>query len=132
VPLIIAGSIAIELLRLGNALDALAAAMSPVTVLWLGLPAFTGVLFILGILRKEAAVVLLASVAGTVDIPSVMAPVQMFVFCLVMMLYIPCIATITALGRETGWKNAGAITLAEIGLAILIGGIAFRVLAPVL
>jgi len=103
-----------------------------VTVWWLGLPAFTGVLFILGILRKEAAVVLLASVAGTVNIPSVMTPVQMFVFSLVMMLYIPCIATVTALGRETGWKFAGLVTLAEIGLAILIGGAAFRVLAPLL
>jgi len=132
VPLIVAGSLAIELLRLGHALDEIAAAMAPLTVFWLGLPAFTGVLFILGILRKEAAVVLLAGVAGTVDIPSVMSPVQMFVFCLVMMLYIPCIATITALGREAGWRAAAAITIAEIGLAILIGGIAFRVLAPLI
>ena len=132
VPLIIAGSLAIELLRQGHALDELMTAMSPLTVWWLGLPAFTGVLFILGILRKEAAVVLLAGVAGTVNIPSVMSPVQMFVFCLVMMLYIPCIATITALGRETGWRNAAAITLAEIGLAVLVGGIAFRLLAPLL
>ena len=132
VPLIIAGSLAIELLRQGHALDELMAAMSPVTVWWLGLPAFTGVLFILGILRKEAAVVLLAGVAGTVNIPSVMSPVQMFVFCLVMMLYIPCIATITALGRETGWRTAAIITVVEIGLAILVGGIAFRVLAPLL
>ena len=76
--------------------------------------------------------VLLASVAGTVNIPSVMAPVQMFVFSLVIMLYIPCIATITALGREVGWRLSGLITLAEIGLAILAGGIAFRVLAPLL
>jgi ferrous iron transport protein B len=132
VPLIIGGSVAIELLRQGHALDELTAAMSPVTVWWLGLPAFTGVLFILGILRKEAAVVLLASVAGTVNIPSVMTPLQMFVFCLVMMLYIPCIATITAIGREAGWKNAALMALAEIGLALLVGGIASRALSPLL
>ncbi len=132
IPLIVLGSVAIELLRLGHALDEITSWMEPVTVLWLGLPAFTGVLFILGILRKEAAVVLLASVAGTVDIPSVMTPVQMFVFALVIMLYIPCIATITALVKESGWKAAGLMTAAEIGLAIFAGGIAFRVLAPFL
>jgi len=130
VPLIVLGSLAIEGLRQAHALDEITDWMTPVTVWWLGLPAFTGVLFLLGILRKEAAVVLLASVANTVDIPSVMTPVQMFVFALVIMLYIPCIATITALGRETGWRIAGIITAGEIGLAILAGGIAFRVLSP--
>jgi ferrous iron transport protein B len=129
VPLIVLGSLAIEGLRQAHALDELTAWMSPVTVAWLGLPAFTGVLFLLGILRKEAAVVLLASVAGTVNIPSVMTPVQMFVFSLVIMLYIPCIATITALIKETGWKLAGLMTAVEIGLAILAGGIAYRVLS---
>jgi len=130
VPLIVLGSLAIEGLRQAHALDEITDWMTPVTVWWLGLPAFTGVLFLLGILRKEAAVVLLASVAGTVNIPAVMTPVQMFVFALVIMLYIPCIATITALGRETGWRLAGIITAVEIGLALLAGGIAFRVLTP--
>ena len=128
VPLIVLGSLAIEGLRQAHALDEITAWMSPITVVWLGLPAFSGVLFLLGILRKEAAVVLLASVAGTVNIPTVMTPVQMFVFSLVIMLYIPCIATITALIRETGWKLAGLMTAVEIGLAILAGGIAYRVL----
>ena len=128
VPLIVLGSLAIELLRLLHAMDEITGWMSPVTVGWLGLPAFTGVLFLLGVLRKEAAVVLLATVAGTVDIPAVLSPVQMFVFALVIMLYIPCIATITALGREVGWRNALLITVAEMGLAIFAGGLAFRIL----
>jgi len=132
VPLIVLGSLAIEGLRQAHALDEITSWMSPVTVVWLGLPAFTGVLFLLGILRKEAAVVLLASMAGTVNIPAVMTPVQMFVFSLVIMLYIPCIATISGLGKETGWRIAGLITAAEIGLALLVGGIAFRLLAPLL
>jgi ferrous iron transport protein B len=130
VPLIVLGSLAIEGLRQAHALDEIKDWMSPVTVWWLGLPAFTGILFLLGILRKEAAVVLLASVANTVDIPSVMTPVQMFVFALVIMLYIPCIATITALGREVGWRLSGLITAVEIGLALLAGGVAFRLLSP--
>jgi ferrous iron transport protein B len=57
-----------------------------------------------------------------------MTPVQMIVFALVIMIYVPCVATIAALVRETGWKRAGLITLTEIGLAIFIGGLAYRIL----
>lgn len=127
-PLIVLGSIIIEAMRLTGVLALISDALSPVTVAWLGLPAFTGFLFIFGILRKEAALVLLISAAGTTDIPSVMSPVQMIVFALVIMIYVPCIATIAALIRETGWKRAGLITFVEIGLAIFIGGLAFRIL----
>jgi len=49
---------------------------------------------------------------------------------LVSMIYIPCLANILALASEFGWKNALVVTIAEIGTAIIIGGIAFRVLAP--
>jgi ferrous iron transport protein B len=129
VPLIVAGSLAIELLRLGHALDELTAAMEPVTAGWLGLPAFTGVLFVLGLLRKEAAVVLLTTVAGTTHIPAVMTPAQMFVFTLVVALYIPCLATIGALVRETGWKLAGLIALSEVLIALAAGGLCYRLLA---
>jgi len=127
-PLIVLGSIIIEAMRLTGVLALVSDALSPVTVTWLGLPAFTGFLFIFGILRKEAALILLMSAAGTTDIRSVMSPVQMIVFALVIMIYVPCIATIAALIRETGWKRAGFITFVEIGLAIFIGGLTFRIL----
>jgi len=127
-PLIILGSIIIEAMRITNILPLVSNALSPVTVVWLGLPAFTGFLFIFGILRKEAALVLLMTAAGTVNIRSAMSPVQMIVFALVIMIYIPCVATIASLVRETGWKKAGLITFTEVGLAIFIGGLAFRLL----
>jgi len=129
IPLIVGGSIIIEALRITNVLSVISDAMSPVTVVWLGLPAFTGFLFIFGILRKEAALVLLATAAGTTDFHSILSPVQMIVFALVIMIYVPCIATIAALIRETGWKKAFLISITEIGLAIFIGGITFRILS---
>lgn len=125
-PLIIIGSIIIEAMRIANVLSLVSTALSPVTVVWLGLPALTGFLFIFGVIRKEAALVLLATAAGTSNIRSVMSPVQMIIFALVIMIYIPCIATIAALIRETGWKNAALISFSEIGLAVLLGGVAFR------
>lgn len=128
VPLIVAGSVVLEGLRLSGHLDLIASAMSPVTVLWLGLPAFTGALLLIGVLRKEATLVLLASVAGTANVAAVMTPLQIFVFCFVVMVYVPCISTITALIKEVGWRWAAAISLAEIGLAVLLGGILYRVL----
>ena len=128
IPLIILGSLIVEAMRLTDVLTMISDFLSPVTVVWLGLPAFTGFLFIFGVLRKEAALVLLTIVAGTSDISSVMSPLQMIVFALVIMIYIPCVATIAAMVKETGWKHALEITIFEICLAVLIGGIAFRLL----
>lgn len=51
VPLIVLGSMAIESLRIFDLLDHVTKFLEPVTVTWLGLPAFTGVLLIFGILR---------------------------------------------------------------------------------
>lgn len=130
IPLIIAGSILVEAMRLTSTLSIISDFLSPITVVWLGLPAFTGFLFIFGVLRKEAALILLTTVAGTAEITEVMTPLQMVVFALVLMIYIPCIATIAALIKETGLKRALAITFFEIGLATLIGGITFRILNP--
>jgi ferrous iron transport protein B len=50
------------------------------------------------------------------------------VFSLVIMLYIPCISTIAVLFKENGWKYTALIVLGEIGLAILLGGLAYRLL----
>ena len=131
-PLIVAGSIVIESLRVFNWLDRVTDALAPVTVTWLGLPAFTGVLLIFGILRKEANLALLISFAGGASLASVISPLQMTVFSLVVLLYIPCISTIAVLVRETGIRMTVLMVLAEIILAIFIGGIAYRVLGLVL
>ncbi|MDD4924501.1 MAG: ferrous iron transport protein B [Dehalococcoidales bacterium] len=128
VPLIVIGSIVIEALNVFNWLDYITDILAPVTVSWLGLPAFTGVLLIFGILRKEANLALLISFAGGAAITTIMTPLQMVVFTIVILIYIPCISTIAVLLKETGIKVTALMVLAEIGLAILIGGIAYRLL----
>lgn len=127
-PLIIAGSFVIKIAEVANLLDPLANMWSPVTVAWLGLPAVTGIALIFGVLRKELTLIMLASLFGTTNFAQVMTPVQMIVFTLVVMLYIPCVATIGALAKEFGWKKALLITVFEILFALLVGGIAFRIL----
>ncbi len=131
-PLIIVGSLLIKLADVTDLLNPIASVLSPMTVTWLGLPAITGIALIFGVLRKELTLIMLATLLGTADFAHVpnfdFGPVQMIVFALVTMLYIPCIATIAALVREFGWKKALFITVFEIVFAILVGGIAFRLL----
>jgi ferrous iron transport protein B len=129
-PLIIAGSFVIKLAEVLNLLEPISYILSPVTVFWLGLPTITGITLIFGVLRKELTLIMLATLLGTSNFAEVpgFGPVQMIVFALVAMLYIPCISTIGALVREVGWKKALFITVFEIGFAIVVGGIMYRVL----
>jgi len=127
-PLIIVGSLAIKLVEVLGLLEPIATVLSPVTVMWLGLPAITGITLIFGVLRKELTLIMLATLLGTTNFAQVLTPVQMIVFTLVAMFYIPCIATIAALVREFGWKKALSITVFEIVFAIIVGGVALRVL----
>ena len=103
--------------------------LSPITVLWLGLPAVIGITLIFGIVRKELTILTLAVLFHTTNFASIMSPVQLIVLALVSMLYIPCISVILVLGSEFGWKKALAISASEIIMAIAIGGVAFRVLS---
>jgi len=129
-PLIIAGSFIIKLVDILGFLEPIADVLSPVTVVWLGLPAITGITLIFGVLRKELTLLMLATLFETADFSTVVGfgSVQMIVFTLVAMLYIPCVATIAALVKEQGWRRALFITVFEIAFAIFVGGIAYRVL----
>ena len=129
-PLIIAGSFVIKLAEVLGLLEPIADVLSPVTVGWLGLPAITGITLIFGVLRKELTLIMLATLLGASNFAAVpgFGPVQMIVFTLVAMLYIPCISTIGALVKELGWKKALLITVFEIAFAIIVGGIAYRLL----
>jgi ferrous iron transport protein B len=129
-PLIIVGSLAVRIAEVAGLLDPIATVLSPVTVAWLGLPAIAGITLIFGVLRKELTLIMLATFLGTTNFAQVLTPVQMIVFTLVAMFYIPCIATIAALAKEFGWKRALSITIFEIVFAISIGGIALRMLTP--
>jgi ferrous iron transport protein B len=127
-PIIIAGSLAIVALNMTGVMNYIVNGASPLISDWLGLPALAGIPLIFGILRKELTLIMLQQV---VPLGSLTA-VQMIVFSLVTMIYIPCVATIAVFIREFGWKKALAVTLIDIGLALFIGGIAYRLLSLVM
>jgi ferrous iron transport protein B len=127
-PIMILGNFVIQVADIVGLINVVEGLMTPVTVWWLGLPSAAGVVLIFGILRKELTLILLASLMGTTDFASFLTPVQMFVFAFVVMVYVPCISTVAALVKEFGVKQAAIISLVEIGLAVILGGVIFRVL----
>jgi len=127
-PLVIISGIIIEGIYLAGWLLTIANGLGPITVRWLGLPLMTGIVLIFGMLRKELILVMLVTLYGTNDFTQILSPVQMITLALVSMFYIPCIATIAALWKEFGWKKALGISVFEILFAILIAGLAARIL----
>ncbi len=121
VPLLLVGGIIVEFLIAYNIMDVLVQPLSFITVGMLGLPAITIIAFIVGILRKEMAYVMLLILAGSVPITEFMTPDQFVVFGVVMAIYMPCVATIAAMSRELGWKDTAIVSLISIGVAVLIG-----------
>ena len=130
-PIMIAGNFVIQVAALLGLLEIVEGLMSPVTVWWLGLPSAAGVVLIFGVLRKELTLILLGSLMGTTNFATILTPVQMFVFAFVVMVYVPCLSTIAALVKEFGTRKALIISGVEIGVAVVLGGVIFRILLAI-
>ncbi len=130
VPILLAGSVILGFLYDSGLLWDLAAPLAPVVESWMGLPAVAGLTLIMGILRKELALQLLVTLAiveygaaAQDNLLLLMSEWQLFIFALVTAIYIPCAATVAALGRELGWVRAVEIMVFTIALAVLVGGL---------
>jgi len=127
-PIVIAGSIVLEVLDHVGAAEPINRFLAPYTAGLLGFPPAVGITLIFGILRKEMALVLLFAVLGTTDVPSVMTLAQIFGYTFFVTLYFPCLATFAALVREFGAKAAAAIALVTLATAtVLAAGLRFVV-----
>ncbi len=128
-PIYIVGSALVQALYVYNVITPISNALSPLTVLWLGLPAAAGILLVLGVVRKELIILGAVAIFGSTNLGLFFTPIQLIVMALVAMLYIPCLSTMAILAKEFGWKATTVITAANIGAALLIGGLAFRLLS---
>ena len=120
-PLLVVGSIVVELLLQYDLLDVIVDPLSPVIVGMLGLPAVCSIAFIVGILRKEMALGMLQILAGGVALEAFMTPDQFVVFGVVMAVYMPCVATLITMWREIGWKETIGVSVLSIVVSILLG-----------
>jgi ferrous iron transport protein B len=133
-PVMLVGSFVVGLLYETGAVAAMGDLAAPVTTGLLGLPPVVGIALALGFLRKELALQLLivfavaAYGASATDLSTFLTDGQLFVFAIVTAISIPCVATLTALADELGWRAAGCITGGALGLALLAGAIVARVL----
>lgn len=133
-PVVIGGSLVLGGLYETGWIWKLSAPLKPLIEGWLGLPMIAGVALIFGVLRKELALQFLVTFGiakygdKAANLLHFMTRKQLFVYGLVTVIYIPCLAAIAVLGRELGWKRAAAIVAITVGFALLLGGIANLIL----
>ena len=120
-PLLVVGSIVVEVMLQYELLDVVVEPLSFITVDMLGLPAVCIIAFIVGILRKEMALGMLAILFGSTALELFMTPDQFVVFGVVMAVYMPCVATLITMWREIGWKETVGVSVLSIVVAILLG-----------
>ena len=134
-PIIVLGSMALGALYETGAVWYFTKPLAPIVEDWLLLPAVAGLTLVFAVLRKELALQLLlvfaaVSAGGAVtSIAGVMSTSQIVTYALVNAIYIPCLATITVLGRELGWRSTALICLGTLLLALLVGGPVAHLLA---
>lgn len=103
-PIYIIGSAFVQTSYVFDVLTPISNFLAPLTVGWLGLSVFAGVLLIFGAIRKEFILLMLVALFG-VNLAAVLTPVQFIVLALIGMLYIPCLSTITILQRTSDGKQ---------------------------
>ncbi len=106
-PMLIVGSIILSLLEYFQYFEIINRMFSPFTNGLLGLPEEVSITLIFGILRKELSIVMLVQAFGTSDFASVMTDVQIMVFTIFALFYIPCLATLAMLRSVIG--NLGTL-----------------------
>lgn len=127
-PLLIVGSIVLEMIKHFHWEPAINSFLSPFTGL-LGLPVAVGITLVFGLMRKELALLLLFSALGTRDVLTVMTPAQIYGFTVFVTFYVPCLATIIILIKEVGWGKALFISVFTTFIAIVLS-MGIRYLAP--
>jgi len=128
-PLLVVSSIILsflEYLKLDSYLNTL---MSPLVNWFLGLPEQVGITLIFGILRKELSMIMLFQAMHTTQLNTVMTNIQLIVFTIFTIFYMPCVGTIGVLIKEFGTRKTVLITFLTIIIALLLAGLSRVILS---
>ncbi len=119
VPFVILGVLAVAVLNMLHVIDALEVALAPVLTRGLGLPAEAITALLVGFLRKDVAVGMLAPLDLTFK--------QLVVACVVLTTFFPCAASFVVLLKEFGARSmlkAGALMLVvSFGVGALLNAL---------
>lgn len=119
-PLLVISSVVlsfIEYLKLDLILNKL---FYPVITQILGLPEQTGITLLFGILRKELSMIMLFQAMDTTQLNTVMTNLQLIVYTIFTIFYMPCVGTMGALVKELGFKKMILISGLTILLALIL------------
>jgi ferrous iron transport protein B len=119
-PIILAGSIALEILTYLHVDRVINYLLSPLTSWLLGLPVVVGVTLFFGVFRKELTLIMLFQALGTLHVGTMLTHTQILVFVVFVTFYIPCLSTLAVLWREGGWKITWASALLNTSLALVL------------
>jgi ferrous iron transport protein B len=119
VPWVLAGVLLVNILYTTGALGLVGRLASPVVGGMLGLPEGAVAALVVGFLRKDVAIGMLAPLHLNLR--------QTVVACVVLAMYFPCVATFAVMLRELGFKDTAKSTALMVGAA-LAAGLALNVL----
>ena len=109
VPLLLLGSAAMSWLGRLNISAWIDSLFAPLIKGVLGLPAQLGTTLVFGFFRKELIVVMAKQALGVASLALLpLSRGQTVVFLVFVTLYFPCFTTFVVMGKEFGWKTAGA------------------------
>jgi ferrous iron transport protein B len=114
-PVVLAAIVVINLLYAVGIFDAVASLFAPVMTRLLGLPGESVTALVIGFLRKDVALALLAPLALTAG--------QFVVATVVLAMFFPCVATFAVLLRELGLKDTAMSTGIMLVTALSAGAI---------
>lgn len=107
-------------LQVTGLLEKIVLLFQPISATLLHLPKEVSISFILGVVRRDFGAFGLTDLSLTAS--------QITVACVVLTLFVPCIATVAVMAKEQNWRAALTIWLSSIVLAIGIGSILAKML----
>ncbi|MCS6989281.1 MAG: ferrous iron transporter B [Chloroherpetonaceae bacterium] len=113
-PWFFVGALIVSTMQVTGLLEGWVRLFEPITTHWLHLPAESARAFVMGMVRRDFGA------AGLYELP--LAPEQIVVALTVITLFVPCIASLMALVKERGAKEAMIIWLGSWILAFGVGG----------
>ena len=115
VPLIMLGILAINLLDIFGVLSSISSFFSPFFTKVLRLPGEMGSVIILGFLKKDVSISMLA--------PFHLAPAQLAVASVFLAVYLPCVASLFLMIKELGAKSSFYVAAFNLAAAVLFSAL---------
>ena len=114
-PIILLAILAVSLLYTLGVFDTIADFTAPFISGVFGLPKEAVVAIVVGFLRKDVAIGLLAPLSLTAG--------QLVIGCVVLTMFFPCIATFVVMAKELGFKGLGLAIAVMLGATLAVGGL---------